>query len=67
MDDLIYIDPEDGLRGGLPEPRPGVLYLSSDEVVVLARKVGQSDVESIDSYRVTIPRELLPDGIRLSE
>ena len=63
----IYINPEDGIRGGIPAPASGVLYLSSDEVVFLARNVGRTDVESIDSFRVTIPEGLLPDGVRLSE
>lgn len=66
--EVIYVDPEDGLYGGLPAPQEGVLYLSTDEVVALARKVGRTDVESIDAYRVMIvPDHLLPDGVRLSE
>ncbi len=63
----VYIEPEDGLGGGLPAPCPGVLYLSSDEVVALAQKVGRTDVESIDDFRVTIPDNLYPDVVRLSE
>ena len=67
MEDLIYINTEDGLRGGLPAPAEGVLYLADDEVLQLARRAGRTDVVSVDAYRFNLPSELLPDGVRLSE
>jgi hypothetical protein len=67
VEEFVFIDTEDGVRGGIPAPAEGVLYLAEAEVVAVARHAGRTDVFPVEDFRVTLPDHLLPPWAKIAE